>query len=50
MSRAASAVHAKFLKRNGADEVVFPEEQLANWTAVRYSADHIDVYKRQKTQ
>ena len=25
-------------------EVVFPEEQLANWTAVRYSADHIFDY------
>ena len=44
VSRAASAVHAKFLQRNGADEVVFPEEQLANWTAVRYSADHIFDY------
>ena len=31
----------KFLLRNGANEVVYPEKQLAKWTAIRYSADHI---------
>ena len=41
VSRAARDVHAKFLLRNGADEVVYPEKQLATWTAIRYSADHI---------
>lgn len=41
VSRAARDVHAKFLLRNGADEVVYPERQLADWTAIRYSADHI---------
>lgn len=41
VSRAARGVHAKFLLRNGADEVVYPEKQLADWTAIRYSADHI---------
>ena len=41
VSRAARDVHAKFLLRNGADEVVYPEKQLAKWTAIRYSADHI---------
>lgn len=41
VSRAARDIHAKFLLRNGADEVVYPERQLANWTAIRYSADHI---------
>ena len=41
VSRAARDVHAKFLLRNGADEIVYPEKQLANWTAIRYSADHI---------
>ena len=41
VSRAARDTHAKFLLRNGADEVVYPEKQLANWTAIRYSADHI---------
>jgi trk system potassium uptake protein TrkA len=41
VSRAARDVHAKFLLRNGADDVVYPEKQLAVWTAIRYSADHI---------
>lgn len=41
VSRAARDVHAKFLLRNGADEVVYPEKQLAAWTAIRYTADHI---------
>ena len=44
VSRAARDVHAKFLLRNGADEVVYPEIQLASWTAIRYSADHIFDY------
>ncbi|MGN0114145.1 MAG: potassium channel family protein [Acutalibacteraceae bacterium] len=44
VSRAARGVHAKFLLRNGADEIVYPEKQLANWTAIRYSADHIFDY------
>ena len=41
VSRAARDVHAKFLLRNGADVVVYPEKQLAKWTAIRYSSDHI---------
>lgn len=41
ISRAARDVHAKFLLRNGADEVVYPEKQLAYWTAIRFSSDHI---------
>lgn len=41
VSRASSDVHAKFLLNNGADEIVYPEKQLARWSAVRYSADHI---------
>ena len=44
VSRAARDVHAKFLLRNGADEVVYPEKQLPSWTAIRYSADHIFDY------
>ena len=44
VSRACRDVHAKFLLRNGADEVVYPEKQLANWTAIRYSSDHIFDY------
>ena len=41
VSRAASDVHAKFLLRNGADEVIYPEKQIAKWASIRYSSDHI---------
>ena len=41
VSRASRDVHAKFLLRNGADEVVYPEKQVAKWAAIRYSSDHI---------
>lgn len=44
VSRAARDVHAKFLVRNGADQVVYPERELANWTAIRYTANHISDY------
>lgn len=44
VARAARDVHAKFLLRNGADEVVYPEKQMAIWTAIRYSCDHIADY------
>ena len=44
VSRAARDVQAKFLLRNGADDIVYPEKQVANWTAIRYSADHIFDY------
>lgn len=41
VARAASGVQEKFLLRNGADQVVYPEKQLAKWTAIRCSSDHI---------
>jgi len=44
VSRAERDVQAKFLLRNGADEVVYPEKQVADWTAIRYSSDHIFDY------
>ena len=44
VARAARSVHAKFLLRNGADEVVYPEKQVAEWAAIRYSSDHIFDY------
>lgn len=44
VSRAERDVQAKFLLRNGADEVVYPERQVAEWAAIRYSADHIMDY------
>ena len=44
LSRATRDVHAKFLLRNGADDVIYPEKQMASWAAVRYSGDHIFDY------
>lgn len=44
ISRAERGVQEKFLLRNGADKVVYPEKQMAKWTAIRYSADHIFSY------
>jgi trk system potassium uptake protein TrkA len=44
VSRASEDVQAKFLLRNGADAIVYPERQLANWTAMRYTSDHIFDY------
>ncbi len=41
VARASSDIQRKFLLRNGADEVVYPEAQMARWAAMRYSADHI---------
>ena len=41
IARAATGVQEKFLLRNGADQVVYPEKQLANWTAIRCTSDHI---------
>lgn len=44
VARASRGVHAKFLLKNGADEIVYPERQVAEWTAIRYSSDHIFDY------
>ena len=44
VARAARDVQAKFLLRNGADEVVYPDKQMAIWTAIRFSSDHIADY------
>ena len=44
IARASNDVHKKFLLNNGADEVVYPEEQLAEWTAVKYSSENIFDY------
>jgi len=41
VSRAERDGQAKFLLRNGADEVVYPEKQVAKWAAIRYGSDHI---------
>lgn len=44
VSRAERDVQAKFLLRNGADDIVYPEKQLAYWTAIRFSSEHIFDY------
>ena len=41
IARASRGVQEKFLLRCGADEVVYPEKQLAAWTAIRCTSDHI---------
>lgn len=41
VSRAERDVQAKFLLRNGADEVINPVKQIAEWAAIRYASDHI---------
>ena len=41
VSRAERDGQAKFLLRNGADEVIYPEKQVAKWAAIRYGSDHI---------
>lgn len=44
VARASKGLHEKFLLRNGADQVVYPEKQLAVWTAIRYSSDRVFDY------
>lgn len=44
VSRASSDIHAKLLLRNGADHVVYPERQLAKWTATCYSSEKVFDY------
>lgn len=41
IARASRGVQEKFLLRCGADEVVYPEKQLAAWTAIRCTSEHI---------
>ncbi len=44
ISRASTDIHEKFLLRNGADEVIYPEKQLASWAAIRYTSENIFDY------
>lgn len=44
VSKATRDIQAKFLLRNGADEVVYPDRDIAEKIAVRYSANHIFDY------
>lgn len=40
VSKANRDIHAKFLLKNGADEVIYPDRDIAEKLAVRYSANH----------
>lgn len=44
LARASRDAHIEFLLACGADDVIYPEKQLANWAAVRYGSDHIFDY------
>ena len=44
ISRASTDVQAKFLLRNGADEILYPDKQIAKWAAIRYVSNHIFDY------
>ena len=41
ISRASNDVHAKFLLRNGADAIIYPEKQVAEWAAIKCGSNHI---------
>ncbi len=44
VSKATRDIHAKFLLRNGADEVVYPERDVALTMATKASANHVFDY------
>lgn len=44
ISKANRDIHAKFLLRNGADEVIYPNRDIAKRLAVRLSANHLFDY------
>lgn len=44
VSKANRDIHAKFLLKNGADEVIYPDRDIAEKLAVRYSANHVFDY------
>lgn len=44
ISKATRDIQAKFLLRNGADQVIYPDRDMAEKIAVRYSMNHIFDY------
>lgn len=44
VSKATRDIQAKFLLRNGADEVIYPDRDIAYRIAQRFSADHVFDY------
>ena len=44
ISKATRDVHAKFLLRNGADKIIYPDRDIAEKCAVQYSSDSVFDY------
>lgn len=44
VSKANRDIHAKFLLRNGADEVIYPDRDIAEKAAMKFSANHVFDY------
>ncbi len=44
VSKAASDIQAKFLLKNGANEVVYPDKDMAHKTAIRFNANNVFDY------
>jgi trk system potassium uptake protein TrkA len=44
ISNATRDIQAKFLLRNGADEVIYPDRDIAQKAAIRFSANHVFDY------
>lgn len=44
VSKAGRDIHAKFLLKNGADEVIYPEKDMALKIAVKFSSNHLVDY------
>lgn len=44
VSKAGRDIHAKFLLKNGADEIAYPEKDMASKVAVRFSSNHLVDY------
>lgn len=44
VSKANREIHAKFLLKNGADEVIYPDRDIAIRTAARFSSDNVFDY------
>lgn len=44
ISKACRDIHAKFLLRNGADEIIYPDREIAEKSAIMYSSESIFDY------
>ncbi|MGN0983644.1 MAG: potassium channel family protein, partial [Gemmiger sp.] len=44
LARAATGIHEKLLLRNGAEYVIYPVKQAANYAAVRFTTDNVMDY------